>query len=290
MLFDYVTSKVESMNYLIVDDEAIILKGMEWSIKAVVNSEDKIFTAQDPFTALDIAANNKIDIVFCDVDMPGMNGLTLAAKLHEISEDMEIVFATGYAHYSLDAWKTEAKAFVLKPVGEDEIRSVLSKLERQRRKILQSAEATMDSQAAVKKKMIEAKCFGNFELLFEDKPIHFARKKSKEMLAYLIDRQGTIVTTDEIRCALWEEADDSEEKRGYIRILANDIRKSFEAIEIDNILINDMSGYFLDKGKIHCDYWDYLAGEKNAEKQFHNEYMSQYSWAEVTLGRLLGYL
>lgn len=275
------------MNYLIVDDEAIILQGMEWSIRAVINSEDKIYTAQDPFAALDIAENNKIDIAFCDVDMPGMNGLLLAQKLHEISEDIEIIFATGYAHYSLDAWKTEAKAFILKPVGEDEVRSALSKLERQRRRSQQNVEAA--ATPTVEKKKVEAKCFGNFELLYNDKPIHFARKKSKEMLAYLIDRQGIIVSTDEIRCALWEEADDSEEKRGYIRILANDIRKSFDAIEIDNILINDMSGYFLDKSKIHCDYWDYLSGDKDAERLFRNEYMSQYSWAELTLGRLLGY-
>jgi two-component SAPR family response regulator len=130
-------------------------------------------------------------------------------------------------------------------------------------------------------------CFGNFELTYKGKPIRFSRKKSKEMLAYLIDRRGAMITTDEIRSILWEEEDDKEEKKGYVRVLANDIRKGFETIGADDILINNQNGYGVDVSKISCDYYDFRAKKPNTERLFQGEYMSQYSWAENTLGRLL---
>ena len=48
------------MNYLIVDDEPIILNGMKRVLRNVVGEQEKIFTADNPFTALDIIKNNFI--------------------------------------------------------------------------------------------------------------------------------------------------------------------------------------------------------------------------------------
>ena len=130
-------------------------------------------------------------------------------------------------------------------------------------------------------------CFGNFEITYRGKPIHFARKKSKEMLAYLIDRRGAMISTDEIRTILWEEDADTEEKKGYVRVLANDIRRGFEALDTENILINGQDCYSVDVSRISCDYFDFMEQKPTAMKAFQNEYMAQYSWAEATLGRLL---
>ena len=118
------------MNYLVVDDEPIILNGMKRALRNVVGEQEKIFTAENPFEALEIVKNHSIDVMFCDVDMPEMNGLHLVKRIQEISSNTEVVFATGYAHYSLDAWKTTAKAFILKPVSENEIREALNKIEK----------------------------------------------------------------------------------------------------------------------------------------------------------------
>lgn len=283
------------MNYLIIDDEQIILMGMEMTLRDVVGQDAVIYTASNPFTALEILKSNSIDIVFSDVDMPGMNGLKLAEEIQKINEEIEIVFATGYAHYSLDAWKTAAEAFVLKPVSEEDIRSVLSKIERKRRrKEKHSAKGDegngsdiISSSQAETLIDIKAMCFGNFEILYKDRPIHFARRKSKELIAYLIDRRGAMITTDEIRSILWEEEADTEEKKGYVRVLANDIRKSFDALGIESILINDQNRYSVDITRISCDYIDFMNGDEKAKRLFQDEYMVQYSWAEATLGRLL---
>jgi len=270
------------MNYLIVDDEEIILEGMADTLKNV-QKDAVIYTASDPMEAIEQMGKHKIDVVFSDVDMPGMNGLKLANQLNVINPDADIVFATGYAHYSLDAWKTVAKAFILKPVSEDDLRTVLDRIMENRKKISSSSREEKTNQELP----LKAVCFGNFEIFYEDKPVHFARKKSKEMVAYLIDRKGATIHTGEIRSALWEEEADTEEKKGYIRVLANDIRKSFEDIGVSDFLKNDMDCYSVDISQLSCDYLKFLEGDEKAIRSFSDEYMSQYPWAEMTLSTLL---
>lgn len=268
------------MVYLLIDDEKIILEGMKDTLLLVVNKGDTILTASDPFEATELMKQNNIDIIFSDVDMPGMNGLKLAQIASDIVPDADIVFCTGYAHYSLDAWKTEAKAFILKPVTEEDLAMVINKLMADRAKRAGGA-------MVPRKKKLEARCFGNFELFYEGTPVHFARKKSKEMIAYLIDRKGAMISTGEIRTALWSEDEDSEEKKGYIRVLANDIRKSMEDIGVTDFLKNDMDCYSVNTSDIDCDYFRFLEGDEAARNSFADEYMVQYDWAEVTLSSLL---
>lgn len=269
------------MVYLLVDDEGLILEGMEDTLKMLIQPSDEIYTADDPFKAIELAKLHPIDIAFFDVDMPGMNGLKLAEKIHETSPNTEIIFATGYAHYSLDAWKTVAKAFILKPVTKDDMLLALEK-------VWSSMEHSAKNGASGKKKAaLEAKCFGTFEIFHDDVPVHFTRKKSKEMVAYLIDRKGAMISTGEIRLNLWEEDEDSDEKKGYVRVLANDIRKSMEAIGITDFLRNDMDCYSINNAILSCDYYDFLDGDEKAIRNFNDEYMIQYPWAELTMGSLM---
>ena len=269
------------MKYLIVDDEKIILEGMYDTLKDIVKDSGTIYTASDPFEAIEQMKNHPADIVFSDVDMPGMNGLKLAEKLSEIKPDVDIIFATGYAHYSLDAWKTAAKAFILKPVSRSEMETAINKI------MANKAPGTGSSGGMSDDKPLEVVCFGNFEIFHKGAPVHFSRKKSKEMVAYLIDRKGAMISTGELRSALWEEEEDNEEKKGYIRVLANDIRKSMEDIGISNFLRNDMDCYSVDIKVMSCDYLKFLDGDPQAKQAFSEEYMVQYPWAEVTLGTLL---
>ncbi len=272
------------MKYLVVDDEEIILSGMKRILTKLGKDTDQVILANNPFAALEaIKEHSDIEIVFSDVDMPGMNGIELAQRLHTANPNLDIIFATGYAHYSLEAWNTVAKAFILKPVDEDDVKTALERVMKYRENKTAVAEPVKKSDVP----RLEARCFGNFEIFCDGVPIHFARKKSKEMVAYLIDRRGAMVSTGELRMNLWAEEEDSEEKKGYIRVLANDIRKSFEDLGFASILLNNNDCYALDTNGIACDYFDYMNGKAKAKASFRGEYMSQYPWGEMTLGSLL---
>ena len=150
-------------------------------------------------------------------------------------------------------------------------------------------------------KKLKVQCFGNFEVFdMQNKPLKFARKKSKELFAYMIDRSGALIDIDQIRTILWEESEDLDVKKSYTRTLLADIRKTLAAAGCQDALINRRNDYGLEMSKISCDYFDFLYAVKHPatddEKQksanraaialFNGEYMSQYSWAEGTLGLL----
>ena len=131
-------------------------------------------------------------------------------------------------------------------------------------------------------KPLTAKCFGSFEIYINGEKLTFKRSKTKELLAFLIDRNGAGVTIAQISVALWEN-DQDQKKQNYIHQLFRDLRQSLEAVGVDEIFERNNYFYSVNPEKIDCDYYSYL---KTGKPEFHGEYMSQYSWAEETCGLL----
>lgn len=262
------------MDYLIVDDENLILSDEARTLQAVVGEDSQVYTADNYVDALDIAKNIQPYVVFLDVDMPEMNGLDLSRKIVELSPNSNIVFVTGFQKYGLDAWKTDASAFLLKPARKQDFQEALSKLRKPN---------VFEKESKPK---LEFRCFGNFEIFYEGKPLLFKRRHCKEFIAYLIDKHGASVTTDELRTIIWGEEEDSEAKKSYIRTLASDIRRSLALCDAKDIFFNNHGMYSLDTSKIYCDLYEYEAGRLPKE-YFHGEYMNQYGWAEETGAMLM---
>ena len=120
---------------------------------------------------------------------------------------------------------------------------------------------------------LKAQCFGQFEVFFNNKPIKFARSKTKEMLAYLIDKRGAMVSVKELSQALF-----GEDKGSYIRNLVADLTQALKELNIEDIFVKRFNSYGVDSSLISCDYYDYLKGEPYAVKAYRGSYMEQYSW------------
>ncbi len=136
------------------------------------------------------------------------------------------------------------------------------------------------------KKSLEAKTFGNFTLLYDDKVIKFSRSKSSEFLAYLIYKNGSSVKTKEMVSVLYGEHADSERYGSSLRNLVVDIKNSLSELEIQNFFVKEYNNFRINPEAIKCDYYDFLAGDPKAVKSFAGEFMSQYSWAEEAIGFL----
>ncbi|MBR1862830.1 MAG: response regulator transcription factor [Ruminococcus sp.] len=65
------------------------------------------------------------DVVFLDIEMPGMDGLTLAAKLRELSAEVYIVFLTGHVEYAIKGYEVNALRYLTKPADEQKVREVI---------------------------------------------------------------------------------------------------------------------------------------------------------------------
>ncbi|WP_394524621.1 LytR/AlgR family response regulator transcription factor [Lacrimispora sp. JR3] len=76
---------------------------------------------REAVTAMQYIKENQINLVFSDVVMPDISGITLAAKLYELPEPPEVVLLSGIPGFSLEAWKIRAYGFIIKPYTKAQI-------------------------------------------------------------------------------------------------------------------------------------------------------------------------
>ena len=116
----------------------------------------------------------------------------------------------------------------------------------------------------------------------DGKPLCFSRQKSKEILAYLVDRRGGLATVDQIVAALWEDRAGEACVRACYQTAFKNLRKDLERAGVGEILMSNRNQKAIDTGVVECDYYDLLAGDRRALEAFPGQYMADYSWAEPT--------
>ncbi len=110
----------ETPNIIMVDDNSVILSdGLVVMEEVLPNANIMGFIW--PQEAIDYAKANRVDLAILDIEMGNSSGL-------ELCRTTNVVFLTAYADYSLDAWKTEASGFVLKPLTPEGVKEQLKKL------------------------------------------------------------------------------------------------------------------------------------------------------------------
>jgi two-component SAPR family response regulator len=134
-----------------------------------------------------------------------------------------------------------------------------------------------------KEKPLVVKCFGNFEVLYNGEMLPFKRKKTKEFLAILVDRNGAGMTIKQICAILFPDDTDDEKNSAYLRQLVLDLKNTLKTVGLEDMLEHQTPFYRINTGKIQCDYFDYI---KSGSPKFLGEYMQQYSWAEETCAML----
>ena len=225
------------MKILIVDDEQMMLQEMK-DILAEVKPKAEI-TLSDNYKDALKAANERIyDIAFLDIEMPEMSGIQLAKKLKEKFNHINIIFVTAYTEYAVDAFSIYASGYLLKPVQKKDVENAFDHLRT----------------PVVSKKKLQIRCFGNFEVYSNGKPIVFGRSRSKEILAYLIDLKGASANTDEICAALWETAEDVAANKHYFRNLVADLKRTLRKYNAENVFINNRNQFYIDPSQLDCDY------------------------------------
>ena len=255
-----------------IDDEQDALEELSCAVReALPDVQIKEFNRSAK--ALDSlrAEEQPPELVFSDIHMPGVDGLELAARIKIISPETVVIFVTGYSDYALKAFKVHANGYRLKPVLAEQIREELRHLQ-----------ARLPDRCD----RLTVRCFGNFEVFWDSKPLAFKRKKTKEMLAYLIDRAGASVTAEEMAAVLWEDETDMSRAKHNLRNLVNNLRTVLSEIGCEDILHRGKGWMAIDRAAVDCDYYRMLDGDMRAVNSFRGEYMNQYSWAEITLANL----
>lgn len=259
------------MNIIAADDERIALQLLISSIyEAVPTAQVHGFSSGEE--ALVFGCATPCEVAFLDIDMSDMGGITLAKRLKQVNPKINIIFVTAYKQYAMEALSLHSSGYVMKPATNKKIEHELENL---RHPVSMPA-----------KHKVWIQCFGNFEIFVDEKPIKFTYSKTKELLAFLVDRKGVFCSNGEIIAALWEDDGDRAKKSSYLRDLKADLLATFTTFGISETIRKQRGVIAISLDQIACDYINWMRGDIHAINAYRGEYMSQYSWGELTLGGL----
>ena len=249
-----------------VDDEILMLGAL---VKAITASPDirEVSKFSNCEKALEFVKENNVDVAFLDINMRGMGGLALAEKILDTRPNCKIIFCTGYEEYAIPAFKLHVSGYLMKPISAEDVQGEIDNIKGVRQK----------------EKLLKVKCFGNFEVFAKDEPLQFKRSKTKELFAFLVDRNGAGMTAKQICAVLFPDDTDDSKNVAYLRQLVLDLKNTLKMVGAESVLCHDTPCYRVDTNLLKCDYFNHI---ETGKPEFYGEYMTQYSWAEETCAML----
>lgn len=176
----------EIIRTIVVDDEPLARRGLLVRLAQFEHIE-VIAECANGRDALDVIVAQKPDLVFLDIQMPGLNGFDVLRKVSQSVEQMPVVvFVTAYDQYAIRAFEVRALDYLLKPVDEDRLAQALERISQalteQREKQQQSklvdlvAEMTGEDCEDILRRLAEGQ-----SLTSDHYPEHIAIKESGEI-------------------------------------------------------------------------------------------------------------
>ncbi len=110
----------DGLAVLVVDDEVPALNELSW----LLGQDDRVSnvrTATSGADALRALHAAPADVVFCDISMPGLDGLELARVLGRFADRPQVVFVTAYEQHAVDAFEVSAADYLVKPIREERL-------------------------------------------------------------------------------------------------------------------------------------------------------------------------
>ena len=266
------------MHILVVDDELAVLQEQVHEIRQVF-PEAVIHEETNPLAALEVSRKlvqkgEMLSYAFLDVRMREMDGIELGRYLRMAHRKVVLLFCSAVGDYALDAYHLYAKGYLLKPISGQDIVRVLD-------------EMVPSWRGTGAEKHIRVQAFGHFDVYVNGRLLYFEREKAKELLALLIDRRGGSLTTEQIASVLWEAKNyDTSLKNAVTKVVAS-LRRTLKAEGIEELLIKQWNHLAVDTKRFECDAYEYEKQTPKERSGFCGEYMTNYSWAEFSIGRYM---
>ena len=168
-----------AIRIMVVDDEQLAREELCFLL-GETGAVEIVGQATDGVEALRLAGELRPDVVFLDVQMPGLTGFEVARRLLEADVPVQLVFVTAFDQYAIDAFTVNAVDYVLKPVDADRLEQTL---ERVRRRMVSEKAARMPLSAADLERVVEAVQ---------------ARQGRRDQLAIRVGERFVLVQADEV--------------------------------------------------------------------------------------------
>ena len=227
---------------------------------------------EDPLAALAKAREEEIDVAFLETQMPELSGIDLGKYLVDLNPHINLVYISEHTEKAFEALQMHASGYLKKPGTEEKVSGELATLRY--------------PEISKKFKRVFAQTFGDFELFVDGVPVDFKYKRTKEVVAILVNNKGAQTTNGEIIASLWEDDADPDKKLSYLRNLRQDLVNTLSALKVEGMIIKQRGSMAISKDKIECDLYDWLDNGKDSKYKYLGDYMNQYSWAEFVHAEL----
>ena len=220
---------------------------------------------QEEREALEYAGTQEIDLAVIDLDMEKADGALVGWELRKRCPDILLIYVIGQQKNLMDLIPLHPVMILEKPLEDEKIRYAVES-------------AYLLSKR--KKKRIYARTFGHFDIFVDGKPIMFKSAKAKELLAFLIDRRGGTVTTDQMINVLWEDRPNDESTQNLCSKLVKTLQRELRAVGAEEMLVVARGSKSVNVDSFQCDLYELLDGNQKIKAQYMGNYLLDYSWSE----------
>lgn len=113
------SNTAQPVKVVLVDDESHCIQTLTMQIKALDIPVEIVATFNNPVKAYEFISNNSFDLLFLDIEMPGLSGFELLSRFSDFHFD--VIFTTAYNQYAIQAFRYQALNYLLKPVEDSEL-------------------------------------------------------------------------------------------------------------------------------------------------------------------------
>jgi two-component system LytT family response regulator len=223
-----------------VDDEMHVLERFERMVVKIKELElCGLFESGEELLAY--LKEHPLDAVFLDIEMPDVNGLKLCEQVLDINENIDIIFVTAFNQYAVEAFELQAIDYIMKPFTEERLHKTVRRLLKTKRTDLVPSKPFIQ-------------CFGDFEVFLNGKAMEWKNSKAKEILAFLVHKEGIPVNWEKIADAVWPEYNAQKSQTNFH---ANTylLRRRLAEAGISRILENSRGNYKVVTDEFNCDLY-----------------------------------
>lgn len=109
---------------IIVDDELHCVETLEFQLQRLAHKVQVLAKFNRPQDAIEFIKTQEFDLLFLDIEMPGMNGFELLSQIENFN--FKVIFTTAYDQYAIKAIKYSALDYLLKPIDEEELATAIN--------------------------------------------------------------------------------------------------------------------------------------------------------------------
>ncbi len=241
------------MKYVLIDDERLAVEHLKaLLLKTGKLKEEHLVSFTNPMDAIHYIEKEKPQVVFADIEMPMVSGITLASRVRSSCPGIEVVFVTAHKQYAVEAFEQYALDYLLKPLMLERVRKTVERIEERLKE--KSVVSPMNTPKILIKLMGDAGTFKEGMML----DYKWRSGKIRELFVFLLHNRHRFVSKYEIFEALIPE-EEPEKSAATLNMILYRLRNKLQQHELPIVIKFQDDAYKLvypDEVQVDVDLWE----------------------------------